>query len=873
MLRRLKISSILLAFALVDPCHAGDAPYEPKRSEKFSGPARDAPSRDFDAIHLRLECSFDWDSRTVTASATHDLRALRSGVRAVELDAVGLEVKSVALGDGRPLGFETFPGKLRIDLGKEARAGEDVRIAIAYRARPARGVYFQRPGKDSPDTPKQVWTQGESEEARHWIPCFDHPSDKLTTEVLVAAPAPMVAISNGKLLSSEPRGDGRVFHFLQDRPHTTYLITVVVGEFAVWKGDAGGIPLAAYVPLDRAADAARSFELTADMMEFFNSRTGYRYPWAKYDQVCASGFPFGGMENTSATTLTENTLHDERAALDVSSMGLVAHELAHQWFGDLVTCKDWGDIWLNESFATFFANLYTEHRLGWDEGLYERFEDARQYKREDRGRYRRPLSTRSWKSPEDLFDAHSYPKGGLILNMLRHVLGEEGFRAGIKLYLERNAFRSVETADFRIAMEDATGMSLGWFFDQWVHRGGHPHFRVAWSWDASARAVQIDVEQIQKTDDLTPLFRVPVGLAITTPSGRAEHRAWVSERKHSFTYPAAERPRLVRFDPGDWVLEDIEFEKSKEELLYQLEHDPDMLGRREAAEALAKHAGDDAVTAALLRRLEIEPFWGVRLEIADVLGGTRREALLEPLAARLRSEPKSRVRAEIVRALGDIRGAKAVAALREAVAGDPSYRVVSQALRALGRAAGKDAHPDAIAALSRASHLEVIRAAAIDALIADESVSGEARAEVVRRLLSLAAAGQPREVRGAAIGALGRFAKGDEQVFAALSAALEDDRLRIRLAAVEALAAMGDRRAIPLLEARLGKEERVVLRDPTEAIRAAIARIEGQTDMKALQEEVRRLLDSNRRLEERIRGLETRAPRGPAPAGPRRERF
>jgi aminopeptidase N len=706
-----------------------------------------------------------------------------------------------------------------------------------------------------------VWTQGESEEARHWIPCFDHPSDKLTTEVIVAAPAPMVAISNGKLLSSEPKGDGRVFHFLQDKPHTTYLITVVVGEFAVWKGDAGGIPLAAYVPKDRAAFAARSFDLTADMMEFFNGKTGYRYPWAKYDQLCVAGFPFGGMENTSATTLTEHTLHDERAALDVSSMGLVAHELAHQWFGDLVTCKDWGDIWLNESFATFFANLYTEHRLGWDEGVYERFEDGNQYKAEDRGRYRRPLSTRSWRSPEDLFDAHSYPKGGRVLSMLRHVLGDEAFFAGIKLYLERNAFRPVETADFRMAMEEATGVSLGWFFDQWVHRGGHPHFKVAWTWDPQAHAVQIDVEQMQKADDLTPLFRTPVVFAITTPAGRTEHRAWVSERRHSFTYPAAERPRMVRFDPGDWILKDIDFEKSKEELLYQLEHDPDVLGRRDAAAALGKHAGDDAVTALLLRRLEADPFWGVRLEIAELFRGLKRDALQDGLIARLRSEPKSRVRAELARAIGEVRGPKALEALREAIAKDPSYHVVAAALRALGRAAGKDAQPDALAALSRDSHLEVIRSAAIDALAADEALAGDARAEVIARLVSLAAPGGPSLVRGAALRALGRFGKGDERAFAALSAALDDGRLFTRLDAVEALAALGDRRAIPLLETRRAKEQRVVLRDPTEAINAAIARLEGQADMKALQEELRRLRDSNRRLEERVKGLEARGPR------------
>jgi aminopeptidase N len=354
---------------------------------------------------------------------------------------------------------------------------------------------------------------------------------------------------------------------------------------------------------------------------------------------------------------------------------------------------------------------------------------------------------------------------------------------------------------------------------------------------------------------------MPVAFAVTTPAGRTEHKAWVSERKHSFTYPATERPRLVCFDPGDWILKEIDFEKSKEELLYQLEHDTDVMGRREAAQGLAKHAGDEAVTAALLRRLESEAFWGVRLEIAEVLRRLKRDALRDALIARLRSEPKSRVRVVLAGAVADLRGPKVLEALRGAIARDPSYIVVAEALTGLGRAAGKDSHADAIAALSRDSHLDVIRAAAIDALVADETVAGDARTEIMRRLTSLLAADQPRAVRGSALRALGRFGKGDDRAFAAVSPALDDPVLFIRLDAVEALAALGDRRAIPLLEARRAKEQRVVLRDPTEAINAAIARIEGQTDMKALQEELRRLRDSNRNLEDRVKGLEQRGPR------------
>ncbi|HVR75947.1 MAG TPA: M1 family aminopeptidase [Planctomycetota bacterium] len=833
---------------------------EPKRSDRFSGPPRDPPSRDFDFVHLRLECAFDWEREKVEGKVTHTIQAMRDGIRILELDSVDIEVLSAATSDGRALSFDTMPGKLRVDLGREARRGEEQKVTLSYQALPKQGVYFRKPSKDDPETPRQIWTQGEAEEARHWIPCFDHPSDKLTTEILVTAPRPLIAVSNGKLLSTEPRGDsGQVFHWLQDKPHTTYLIAVVIGEFATWKGDADGIPLTGYVSPKHAHLAARSFELTADMAAFFAAKTGVPYPWARYDQLCVSGFPFGGMENTTATILTENTLHDERAALDVSSMGLVAHELAHQWFGNLVTCKDWGDIWLNESFATFFANLYAEHHLGWDEGVYDRHEDGEAYKAEDRNEYRRRLSTRSWRRPENLFDRHAYPKGARVLSMLRFVLGDAPFFAGIKHYLEKHAFQPVETTDFRVAMEEATGMSLGWFFDEWVYSGGHPSYRVTSAWNPEISTVSIDVEQTQKVDDLTPLFRMPIVLSITQPSGRTERRVWVSERKHTFSFPAVERPRLVRFDPGDWILKDLELEKSREELMYQLREDPDVMGRREAAAALKKLLAHASALGALLERLETEPFWGVRLEIVSTLAGAAGEDVMRCLTARLWKEPKARVRREIVRALGELAGSGASPVLREVIARDLSYFVAADALRALGKVERRGAHADAIAALERDSHDEVIRAAAVDVLAMDETVEGEERTRIVRRLMEVAGPGSPRLAKAAALRALPRIGKGDDEVFRFLTAALDDGRLPIRMSAVRALGELGDRRALPALEALKAKEKPIVLRSPIDTIQAAIARIEGRTDFRALQDEVRSLRERNEKLEARLGAIERRA--------------
>jgi aminopeptidase N len=830
---------------------------DPPRSEKFAGKPREAPSRDFDFQHLKLECSFDWEERRVDGTVTHTAVALRGGVRRVVLDAVDIEVLSVEGDDGRRLGFESFPARLVIDLGRPCRRGDKVRFTVAYRARPRLGIYFFEPDAAYPMAPRQLWSQGECEEARHWIPLFDHPIDKVTSEIVVAAPRPLTAVSNGKLLSVSEREADRIFHWRQDKPHSTYLITLVLGEFALWQDTWKGIPLTAYVEPRFAERAERSFALTADMMEFFSTRTGYPYPWDKYDQVCVHGFNFGGMENTSATTLTDRTLHDERAALDHSSLGLVAHELAHQWFGNLVTCRDWGDIWLNESFATFWANLYREHREGWDEALYERWEDGNEYLEEDRQRYRRRLSVQSYHSPEDVFDRHAYPKGGRILNMLRYVLGDEAFFAGTKLYLERHAFQAVETADFRRAMEDASGHSLGWFFAQWVHSGGHPVYRIASSWDETGRTLQVEIEQKQKVDDLTPLFRMPVVIEATTPAGKASHRIWVERQKEVFSLPLAERPRLVRFDPGDWILKEVELEKSQEELLYQLEHDEDMLGRLAAAEALAAFGGSLKARKALVSRLRSEPFWGVRRAIALSLGKLEGEDALSGLLEAFASEPKSSVRREILASLKKGGGEKAAELASRALASDPSYQVAAEALRLLGAIDPDRAYEKSLEALERDSHLDVIRSAAIETLARGKH-EGDRRALVLERIEKLAAPGNGPAARTSALGALAQIGKGSDVALERLTAALEDRLLHVRWSAIEGLAQLGDRRGLEALAARRQREVGSIFRNTVEAIDRAMARINGEGDVEELRKALESLRRSKEELEERLSNLERR---------------
>jgi aminopeptidase N len=350
------------------------------------------PDRSVDVRHLKIEVTLDFAAAAVDGVTTLTLVPLNDGPTRVVLDAVELELQAVTLADGKPLDFTYDGHKLRFDLG-ERRENESIDIKVRYRCTPRRGLYFIRPDKDYPQRPLQAWSQGQDEDNRYWFPCFDYPNAKSTSEVIATVPARMTVLSNGSLVEDREHGELRTVHYRQDVPHSSYLVTLVAGEYSHSREPAGDIELHYFVTPGREADAPRSFANTAKMIALFAEKTGRPYPWKRYSQITVSEFIFGGMENTSATTLTDQTLHDARAHLDFSSEPLVSHELAHQWFGDLLTCRDWSHGWLNEGFATYFELIWQEFNEGRDEADYYRLLDQEAYIEEDAHRYRRPLVT------------------------------------------------------------------------------------------------------------------------------------------------------------------------------------------------------------------------------------------------------------------------------------------------------------------------------------------------------------------------------------------------------------------------------------------------------------------------------------------------
>ncbi|HEY8491711.1 MAG TPA: M1 family aminopeptidase [Dehalococcoidia bacterium] len=822
---------------------------------------RYAPDRDFDTRHVRIEITkLDLPERRFSAVCANTLVPINDGLATVRLDAGEMEIQAVTLADGTPLRFEHSGETLTVHLDRPRNAGEEVTVVARYSARPRHGLYITGPDEGYPDKPWQVWTQGQDEDSHYWFPCHDYPNEKATSEVLATVPASWRTVSNGVLLSERDNGDGtKTVHWRQETPHSIYLITFAAGEFFEVREEADGVPVLYYGQVGREEDARRGMGRTPEMIRHFSRLLDYPFPYPKYAQVCVQDFIFGGMENTSATTMTDRLLYDERARPDVEQAmdGLVSHELAHQWFGDLITCRDWANAWLNEGFATYFEVLWTEHHRGLDDARYELYQNAEIYLGEDSGRYRRPVVYRVYREPIDIFDRHLYEKGSLVLHMLRYVLGDDRFFKAIRHYLKSNAGGTVVTGDLERAVEEATGRSLGWFFDQWIHKGGHPDLKVEYAWDEEAKTARFKVTQTQQEDENTAaVYRMPVELAFTLPSGEERRvRVHLSEREQAFFVPLPEKPVLARFDPGNALLKTVDLSLPEEMLYHALRHDDDVTGRIRAAKTIAKKGGLKAVEA--LRQTVLEdPFWGVRVEAAKALGSLKtpgaRDALIACLGV---AEP--RVRRAVVQALGEFKGDEAAAGpLLERLERDESYYVAGEAAKALGRIRAARAREALTAALDRDSYADVIRTLALEGL-------GELKdPETLPLLREWTRYGRPQRAREAAaraLGKLGDVVKDRDELREHVESLLDDPWLMVRLSAIGALAELKDPKSIPALQ-------RVAERDPDgravrrarEAVREIREGQERKEEVRTLREDLDKALRENRELRERIEKLEAR---------------
>jgi aminopeptidase N len=732
-----------LADALIHPLYMSPRrgldvnPFEApptKRSDPFGGPPHPVRERAFHTDHLALDLDVDITRARFEGTATLTLEPLVPALAEVELDARGLRIRSARLVRGGKAGPRLRTrhegGRLTVRLDRAYAPDEAVTIVVAYAAQPRTGFWFIRPDRAYPTRHAQAWSQGQGEDSAFWFPVHDHPNDKFTSEIRVTADSALRTVSNGRLVAKARSADGTktAWHWKHDRPQPAYLVSLVVAPYVETRGRSAGVPLRFYAFEGQERAARRLYARTGDMMRVFSALFG-RYPWKEYSQVVVSEFTWGGMENTGATTLTEKALLDDRAAIDFSYEGLVSHELAHQWWGDLVTCRGWHHNWLNESWATFCENLYDEAAHGEDAATWDRIQKTAQYVAQDLGQYRRPIVTDRYLNSMDLFDRHGYEKGSLVLTMLRDELGNEAFFRGARLYLERHADGLADTHEFRRAMEDASGKDLNWFFDQWIFQAGYPEIGASWRWEGRATEITLDLSQSQDTSarglETTPVFRFHVEIEVDGTRGVTRHRIEMTERKQRFRLAVKWRPRRVAIDPRFRLLKRLGLAQSPLMWERALAKAPQFAERMQAARRMATHPQPRvfrALSAALARDRAPQVRMAAAIALAEAFGvkagrgrsaSTRAARKAHELAMHEDKDQHARRAAAI--ALGHF-GREGETALLECLDRERSYLVKATALKALAHAKS----PQLLAACNEAMNdrgwRDVVPMAALDAL-------------------------------------------------------------------------------------------------------------------------------------------------------------
>ncbi|HVX94520.1 MAG TPA: M1 family aminopeptidase [Polyangia bacterium] len=841
--------------------------------------------RSLRVVHARLELDLDLAGKRLAGAATLTLASRVDELRVFVLDAVEMEIESVAL-DGQPAAFDYDGERLRVTCARPFARDVEFRAEIRYRCNPRRGLYFMGPDDGHPDRPLQCWTQGQDDDSRHYWPCIDHPIEKFTTEVICTAPAGNFVLSNGDLLERKelPAEGGREarvrWHYHLDFPQPAYLVTVVCGPFAeiVEQAPKTGVDVYYYSAPGRQADARRSFARTPAMIDFFSERIGVPYPHKRYSQIAVPDFIFGGMENTSATTLTELSLVDERAALDHDVDGLVSHELAHQWWGDLVTCREWSEGWLNEGFATYFEYVWREHAKGRDEADWEQLSDTEGYLAEA-GRYQRAVVCRQYAEPIHLFDAHLYDKGGRVLHMLRHSLGDDLFWRALRHYVGKHARGSVETRDLARAIEEVSGRSFDEFLDRWIARPGHPELEGAWEWDEDRKVGTLRIAQKQAVTAEAPLFKFETLVRFEVEGQERDEPVAISEATHAFEFRLPARPAQVVFDPGDVILKTIKMEKPRALWRRQLEASRLGVDRALAATALGglvEPASVEALAAAIRR----DGFWAVRVAATRALGRMRRDDAREVLLAAF-DDAHPKVRRAAAAALGEWRGderaGRALAARLQK--GDASVFVEAEAALALGRTRSPHALDILPTLFGRPSFQDILRSRAVEGL----GFSGDERALAV-----IKSAWRPHGAgvflaRRAVVTATAELCAGTSFARAGrelLEDCLLDPDFRVRGEAAAALGRMGMPEAIPAIERTLAAElDGRARRRMGDAIRALRDGSRPAEQVTKLRDELDRLRGEQARLRERLEKLEAKAsgampptpPKAP-PAKPKRPR-
>lgn len=670
-----------------------------------------AETRTHDLIHTKLDVRFDWQKQYLYGKAVLDLQPIFYASDLLRLDAKGFDIEKVALvtTTGQiPLQYRYDNNKdLYITLDKKYARNEKYKIYISYTAKPNelplggsdaitsdKGLYFINPLGKEAGKPQQIWTQGETESSSCWFPTIDQPNERCTQEIFMTVQDKFKTLSNGNLQSSFKNSNGtRTDYWVMDLPHAPYLFMMAVGEFSVTIDEWNGKLVEYYVEPKFKADAKNIYPNTKEMLTFFSERLGVPYPWSKYSQIVVRDYVSGAMENTTAVIFGEFMQMSSRALIDHKDLNesIVAHEMMHHWFGDLVTCESWANLALNESFANYSEYLWFEHKYGRDAGDYIRKNQIAGYMNQAVANGdTHPLIHYGYKDKEDMFDAHSYNKGGTILHMLRYYLGDDAFFAGLQKYLQDNKYQAAEVHDLRIAFEAVTGQDLNWFFNQWFFTAGHPNLKITKVYDAATSTLKVTVEQTQSIKNST-VFRLPFRIDVYGGNKTEQHEVMMTEQKQTFAFYTPIAPTWVAVDAERVILGKREYTQTKEELINQFRLSPRFQNRFEALKELRYSQKGNPAVIKLFEDAMKDPFWAIReMAIDAVMMEKGDDILISKMLTIAKNDPRPQVRRAAMERIGGLEDKKYLDVCKNAISTEQSYMVIAAALYAINRTDAKE---------------------------------------------------------------------------------------------------------------------------------------------------------------------------------------
>jgi aminopeptidase N len=659
------------------------------------------PTKINDLVHTKLDVRFDYKKRYMYGKEWVTIKPHFYPTDSLRLDAKGMDIKNISLvkaGKNIPLKYVYEDSlSLNIRLDKTYRNNETYTIYIDYTSKPnelkahgsaaindARGLYFINPDGTEKDKPTQIWTQGETESSSAWFPTIDKPNQKTTEEISMTVLSKYVTLSNGKLISQRKNTDGtRTDTWKMDLPHSPYLFMMAVGDFKIYHDKWRDKPVDYYLEPKYAPYAKDIFGMTPEIIEFYSKTLGIDYPWNKYAQIVVRDYVSGAMENTTATLHGEYVQETRRELLDAYydfGRSTIAHELFHQWFGDYVTTESWSNLTVNESFADFSETLWAEHKYGQDAGDAHFYDDMQNYL-SDPANTGKNLVRFYYNDKEDVFDAVTYQKGGSILNMLRSYLGNDAFYKGLNIYLKNNAFKNAEAQQLRLALEEASGRDLNWFFNQWYYGSGHPVLNITYKWDEASKTETVFIKQQQRGNG----FDLPMAIDIYAGGKKERHQIWVRSKADSVSFKVAVKPDLVNVDADKKTVCQKTDNKALSEFVFQYFNAPLYIDRLEAINAAAKQQHDKGAQKVLIAalkdkyyELQIDAIKNLDLMNDDILHAA--QPVLTPLA---RSDVNTLVRSAAIDALAKLKLQDNMALYKAAIA-NPSYAIEGSALKAIG---------------------------------------------------------------------------------------------------------------------------------------------------------------------------------------------